>query len=52
MKLSDVLSKIVKNKKSGQSNTSIKQRQLKKLGISEKQLLDMKIDDYLRGCLK
>jgi hypothetical protein len=54
MKLKDVLSKIIKNKASGQSVISIKQRELKKLGISEKELLNMKIDDYLnlKGCLK
>jgi len=52
MKLKDVLSKVIKNKASGQSVTSIKKRELKKLGITEKQLLNMKIDEYLKGCLK
>jgi len=52
MKLKDVLSKIIKNKKSGQFNTSLRLRKLKEVGISKEELLNMKIDNYLKRCIK
>ena len=51
MRLGDVLSKVVKNKKNGQLNTSIRKSKLKKMGMSEKDLLDMKIDSKLKKLL-
>jgi len=48
MKLKDVLSKVVENKRNGQLNTSIKKNCLKKVGISEEDLFNMKIDPKLK----
>ena len=47
MQLKDVLSKIVKNSNNGQLNTSIKKNSLKKVGMSEDDLFNMKIDTKL-----
>jgi len=51
MKLKDVLSKVVENKKNGQLNTSIKKNELKKIGITDKDLFNMKIDSQLKEIL-
>lgn len=51
MKLKDLLSKVVENKKNGQLNTSIKKNSLKKVGISEDDLFNMKIDTKLNKLL-
>ena len=51
MQLKDVLSKIVKNSNNGQLNTSIKKNSLKKVGMSEDDLFDMKIDTKLNKLL-
>jgi len=51
MKLKDVLSKIVENKKNGQLNTCIRKNELKKIGITEKDLFDMQIDSKLKKLL-
>jgi len=47
MKLKDLLSKVVENKKNGQLNTSFKKGKLKENGISKEELLNMKIDTKL-----
>jgi len=52
MKLRDLLSKVVENKKNGQLNTSIKKNKLKQIGITEEDLFDLKIDSKLKGLLK
>lgn len=52
MKLKDVLSKIVENKRNGQLNTSIKKNGLKQIGISEKDLFNLKIDSKLKMLLE
>ena len=44
MKLKDLLGNIVKNKSNGQLSTCIKNKQLKKAGLSEHDLLNMKLD--------
>jgi hypothetical protein len=44
MKLKDLLGNVVKNKSNGQLNTCIKNKQLKKVGLSEHDLLNMKLD--------
>jgi len=44
MKLCDLLSKVVENRKNGQLNTSIRKNSLKNAGISKEQLFNMKID--------
>jgi len=51
MKLKDLLSKVVENKKNGQFNTSIKKNQLKRFGISKDELLNMKIEPKLKKLL-
>lgn len=51
MKLKDLMSKVVENKKNGQLNTCIKKNQLKKAGISKDELLDMNIDFKLKKIL-
>ncbi len=52
MKLKDILSKVVENKKNGQLNTSIRKNKLKQVGISEEDLFDMKIDSKLKRLLE
>ena len=52
MKLRDVLSKVVENKKNGQLNTCIRKTKLKEAGISEEDLFNMKIDSKLAKLLK
>ena len=52
MKLKDVLSKIVENKKNGQLNTSIRKNSLKQVGISEEDLFNLKIDSKLKRLLE
>ena len=51
MKLKDLLSRVVENKVNGQFNTSIKKNQLKKVGISKDELLNMNIDFKLKRVL-
>jgi len=51
MKLKDLLSKVVENKKNGQLNTCIKKNQLKKLGVSKDELFDMNVDFKLKKIL-
>lgn len=51
MKLKDLLSKVVENKKNGQLNTSIKKNSLKKTGMSEDDLFNMKVDTKLNRLL-
>ncbi len=51
MKLKDLLSKVVENKKNGQLNTSIKKNNLRKVGISKEELFEMKIDPKLKSIL-
>ena len=52
MKLKDVLSKVVENKKNGQLNTCLKKNQLKKAGISKEELLNMNLDIKLKKLLR
>ena len=52
MKLKDVLSKVVENKKNGQLNTCIRKTKLKEAGISEEDLFNMNIDSKLLKLLK
>jgi len=52
MKLKDLLSKVVENKKNGQLNTSIRKNKLKQVGITEEDLFNLKIDSKLKGLLK
>jgi hypothetical protein len=47
MQLKDILSKVVKNRNNGQLNTCIKKNNLKKTGMSEEDLFNMKIDTKL-----
>jgi len=51
MKLRDVLSKVSTNKSNGQLTTCLKKNSLKKAGISEKELLNMKLDIKLKKLL-
>jgi len=51
MKLKDFLSKISENKSNGQLTTCLKKNSMKKAGISEDQLLNMKIDIKLKKIL-
>ena len=51
MKLKDLIGKS-KNNKNKQSNWNPKKRVLKKSGITEEQLLDMEIDNYLKRFVK
>jgi len=51
MKLKDILSKVVENKKNGQFNTCIKKNQLKKVGISKEDLFNMDIEPKLKKLL-
>jgi len=51
MKLKDVLSKVVKNKKNGQLNTCIRKNKLKQMGISKDELLNMNLDPKLKKLL-
>jgi len=51
MKLKDFLSKVIKNKRNGQLNTSIRKAKLKETGISKEDLLNMKVDDKLKQLL-
>lgn len=51
MKLKDLVS-ITKNSKNSQSNWSIKKRKLKQLKVSEEDVLDIEIDNYLMRYIK
>jgi outer membrane usher protein FimD/PapC len=51
MKLKELMSKVVENKKNGQLNTCLKKNQLKKVGISKDELLDMNVDIKLKKIL-
>jgi len=48
MKLKDILSKVVENKRNGQLNTCIKKNQLKKVGISKEDLFNINIDSIVK----
>jgi len=52
MKLKEVLSKIVENKKNGQLNTSVRKNKLKQMGITEKDLFNLNIDSKFKMLLK
>ena len=51
MKLKDLLSKIVENKRNGQLNTCLKKTKLKKAGISKEDLFNFDIDVKLKKLL-
>jgi hypothetical protein len=51
MKLKEVLGKVIENKKNGQLNTCLKKNQLKKVGISKDDLLNMNVDFKLKKIL-
>lgn len=51
MKLRDVLSKVSVNKSNGQLTTCLRKNRLKKAGLSDKELLNMKIDTKLKRIL-
>ncbi len=51
MKLKELLGNISKNKRNGQLTTCIRKNKLKEVGISEKQLLNMKVDTKLKALL-
>ena len=51
MKLGDLLSKVVENRKNGQLNTSIKKNSLRKVGLSKEELFNMNIDPKLKTLL-
>ena len=51
MKLKELLSKVVENKRNGQLNTCIKKNQLKKIGISKEELFNFNIDVKLKKLL-
>jgi len=51
MKLKDVLSKVIENKKNGQLNCSIKKNVLKDTGVSKDELFNMNIDFKLKKIL-
>jgi hypothetical protein len=52
MKLKDLLSKVVENKKNGQLNTSIKKNVLKDKGISKERLFNMEVNFKLNELLE
>ena len=47
MQLKDLLGKIIINKKNNQLTTCIKRKQLKKLNISEGELLNIELDKFM-----
>ena len=51
MKLKDILSKISQNKRNGQLTTYIRKTELKKAGLNERELLNMKLDTKLKTLL-
>lgn len=51
MKLKDILSKVVQNRKNGQLNVCLKKNSMKQAGISKEDLLNMKIDIKLKKLL-
>ena len=51
MKLKDLLSKVVENKRNGQLNTCLKKNELKKAGISKEELFNFNIDTKLKKVL-
>ena len=51
MKLKDLLSKVVENKKNGQLNCSVKKNVLKEKGISKDDLFNMNVDFKLKKIL-
>jgi hypothetical protein len=51
MKLRDVLSKVSINKTNGQLTTCLKKGGLKKAGINETELFNMKLDTKLKKAL-
>ena len=51
MKLKDVLSKIVENKRNGQMNVCLRKTKLKEVGLTKEDLFNMKIDTKLKKLL-
>lgn len=51
MKVKDILSKVSKNKSNGQLVTCIRKNKLKKIGISESDFFNMKLDSKLKKLL-
>lgn len=51
MKLKDLLSTVVENKRNGQLTTSLKKNSLKKVGISKEELFNMDIDTKFKRML-
>jgi len=51
MKLKDILSKVVQNRKNGQLNVCLKKNSMKQAGITKEELLNMKIDTKLKKLL-
>jgi len=51
MKLKELLGKVVENRKNGQLNTSLRKTKLKEVGMTEDDLLNLKIDSKLKTLL-
>ncbi len=51
MKLKDFLGKVVENKRNKQEVTTFRKRELKKIGKTPKDLLNMKVDFKLKKLL-
>jgi len=51
MKLKELLSRVSQNKRNGQLTTCIRKNKLKKMGITEKELLEMKLEPKLKRLL-
>jgi len=51
MKLKELLTNVVENKSNGQLTTSLKKNQLKKIGMSTEEFLNIKINTKLKGVL-
>ena len=51
MKLKELLSNVVENKKNGQLNISLRRNKLKEVGISQDELLNLKLDPKLKKLL-
>jgi hypothetical protein len=51
MKLKEILGNISQNRKNGQLTTCIRKNKLKKAGISENELFNMKVDIKLKKLL-
>ena len=51
LRLKDILSKVVQNRKNGQLTTCLKKNSMKQAGITKEELLNMKIDTKLKKLL-